>query len=95
MLSDADIKKLADLSRIALSEEEMKSMLPDFEAILKYVSEIEAVNASGVATVPYSPLKNVIREDGEPHEGGLYTDEILREAPAQKNNYITVKKVLS
>ena len=95
MIHEVDIQKLAALSRIELREEEKRSMLPDFEAILAYISEIETVDVKAEAALPsYSPLKNVMREDGEPHESGLYTDEILREAPRQTRNYIAVKKVL-
>jgi hypothetical protein len=35
-----------------------------------------------------------MREDGEPHESGIYTQKILEQAPAREKDYIKVKKIL-
>ena len=37
---------------------------------------------------------NVMREDKDPHEAGLYTEKILEQAPAREGDYIKVKKIL-
>ena len=38
---------------------------------------------------------NVMREDENPHESGIYTEILLSAAPARKGNRIAVKQVIS
>ena len=52
----ADIKKLADMARIEMSEEEMTSLAHDFEPILAYVGQIkEAVGEFSGSSIESSP----------------------------------------
>ncbi|MFA5841724.1 MAG: Asp-tRNA(Asn)/Glu-tRNA(Gln) amidotransferase subunit GatC [Candidatus Paceibacterota bacterium] len=86
------IEKLAKLSRLSLKEEEKEGFLKDFKAILGYVSEINSV----VAELPEKEtgkLRNVMREDGEPHESGINTDDILSNAPSVQDGFVKVKQV--
>jgi aspartyl-tRNA(Asn)/glutamyl-tRNA(Gln) amidotransferase subunit C len=92
MISLEEILKLASLSRIAVTEEEAGLFAKEIEVILQYVGTINTVEAG--KTSPIYRVENVMREDGEPHETGRYTDEILREAPEAKEGYIVVKKIL-
>jgi len=39
-------------------------------------------------------LRNVTREDGEPHESGVHTEKLLGASPNRKDNYVQVKKIL-
>lgn len=86
---------LAKLARIAISDTEAESLSHEFDYILNYVSEVKKV-----ATEEHSNILknvgvfNVMREDGEPHESGIYTEKILNEAPAREGNYLKVKKIL-
>lgn len=41
-----------------------------------------------------SGVKNVMREDGEPHEPGKFTAILLKAAPKTEDGYIKVKKIL-
>jgi len=97
-ISDKEIKKLADLARIKLSEMEKKGLKKDIESILGYVSEIQEVSSDATKVKPLSlqrsDLCNVMREDKEPHESGLYTEKILKEAPQREGDYFKVKKIL-
>ncbi len=95
MLNESDIDKLANLSRLKLSTEEKSGLLKDIQAILGYVSEIEKVAADTSVLSTTTPLRNVLREDGEPHESGIFTDVILAEAPQREGNYFSVKKILT
>lgn len=90
-----EIEKLAALSRLALSEEEKKRMSHEFDSILGYIAAIQKISATSterirsiVATV------NVLREDKDPHEGGLYTETLVGAAPRREGGYIKVKKIL-
>jgi aspartyl-tRNA(Asn)/glutamyl-tRNA(Gln) amidotransferase subunit C len=94
MISDETIKKLLSLARIEVSDEEKEKLRQDVENILGYVGEIEKAAVQIDSTPKAGELKNVMREDKEPHESGLYSEKILREAPERKDDYISVKKIL-
>ena len=48
----------------------------------------------GVTTDKNNTMRNVMREDANPHESGIYTEKMLEQAPAREGNYIKVKKIL-
>jgi aspartyl-tRNA(Asn)/glutamyl-tRNA(Gln) amidotransferase subunit C len=94
MISKKDIEKLADLSRIEISEEEKDGFVKDIDSILSYVGQIKEANIAGSNLPENLVLKNVFREDVEPHESGKFTEEILAEAPKKENGYFKVKKII-
>ncbi len=95
MLERKDIDNLANLARIALSEDEKDKLQKDMESILGYISELQ--QAPGL-TEEHKPenyhLRNVMREDIEPFTSGMNTEIILSQAPKRKDNYFTTKKIL-
>ncbi|MBI5138474.1 MAG: Asp-tRNA(Asn)/Glu-tRNA(Gln) amidotransferase subunit GatC [Candidatus Vogelbacteria bacterium] len=95
MLSREEIIKLAELSRLALSEEEMAVLAKDLNSIVGYISVLQKLDIKdeGEQTVPYSTLKNIMREDINPHDSGEFTEDILNEAPRREGNYIAVKPI--
>lgn len=95
MITAEEIEKLATLSRLALSKEEKEKMRKEFDSILEYLATISKV----VATVGEHPrsiaaIVNVMREDTEPHESGIYTEALVGAAPRREGDYIKVKKIL-
>lgn len=89
-----DVEKLAKLSRIELSESEKESVLADLKSILGYVEQIESVSTGEIEMID-EPLRNVMREDGMPHESGAHTDILLGVAPESQDGYIKVKQILT
>jgi len=92
MIERDHIKKLADLSRIKLEEEELPGIARDIESILSYVEQIKEVTDK--TEVAPGLVRNVMREDALPHEGGAYTEKLLHEAPSSKNGFIRVRKII-
>ena len=92
------IQNLAKLARIELKDEEAGELTREFGSILDYVGEVKRVatrtGATGKTDKNDFHLRNILRKDEEPHETGLYTKELLEQAPAKNNNYIKVKKIL-
>lgn len=87
-----DVKKIADLARIELSDKEAESLAEEFDSILGYIKQIESMPSySGLSE---SKLKNVMREDGDPHAPAEYTEAILSNAPARVGDFVKVKKIL-
>jgi len=94
-----EVMRLAGLARIEISDKEAENLTREFESILNYVGEVKnATNNQQLATDNKDKKdftnRNVMREDINPHEGGLYTVELLNEAPEREGNYIEVKKIL-
>jgi len=89
-----DIKKLATLCRVDVSDEEAADLAHDLEAILGYVSEIGEVATEERRPEAGVP-RNVMREDNIPHRESAYTEDILREAPDTEDGYIKVKQILN
>lgn len=91
MIQAEDIKKLAHLARIQISEEEATEFSTEVDAILGYVTK---VSESKTADTTHTH-KNITRDDTVTHEPGSCTKDLLATAPETSNNLILVKKVLS
>jgi aspartyl-tRNA(Asn)/glutamyl-tRNA(Gln) amidotransferase subunit C len=88
-----DIKALADLARLELSDVEMAALEKEIPDILKFVEQIQSVATDAKPTSP--ELRNVMRADDNPHESGEYTERLLKAAPKSENDRIVVKQVVS
>jgi aspartyl-tRNA(Asn)/glutamyl-tRNA(Gln) amidotransferase subunit C len=89
-----DVNKLATLARIEMSAEEKQEFLENMESILGYVDQIKKATVEGVER-EVGDVRNVMREDNDPHESGAYTDKILAQAPGSQDGFLKVKKILS
>jgi aspartyl-tRNA(Asn)/glutamyl-tRNA(Gln) amidotransferase subunit C len=92
MVTKEDIKKLAGLARIEISENEIESLTSEIDSILNYVGEIK--NATGDMERVVPKLRNVMRDDEVTRESGEYTEKLLSNAPMRDKNYLKVKKIL-
>lgn len=90
-----DIEHLAKLSRIAVTSAEATALAEDITDILGYVSEIEEITGTHAEVKEVGPLYNVMREDETPHEGSMYTEDLLACAPERDGQYVKVKKILN
>lgn len=93
MLSKEEVKKLALLARIALSDAEVEKYQKDLSTVLDYVDELKKVDVSGVDEVfEVTGLVNVQRDDkvvtAENHQ------EIFSQAPEMKDGFYKVKAIL-
>ena len=96
MVTIKDIKKLAELSRIELSPEEEQMYIKNFDSILGYVDLLrKAVTESGKGEKDLAELRNVMRQDENPHKGGIYSDQIQTNMPDTDRGYLKVKKILN
>ncbi len=97
MITRQDIDKLAALSRLKLSDEEATRMQGEMTSILAYVDKLKS--AAGSETGPVmSANKNVLRDDANAHEGGIYTEKLMALVPRKEKTaegwYLKVKKIL-
>lgn len=94
MISVSDIEKLAELARIRVPDAEKEALIKEIDAILAYVEQVRQAAGDKEKSDELGAVRNVLREDAEPHESGIFTEAILREAPSRQDNYIKVKKIL-
>lgn len=95
MIGPDDVKKLAALSRLALTEEEVAKLQAEISSILSYIDTIQKVELSSQTSGSvYLDIENVMREDVPSHEAGEYTNTLLGQAPRSENGYLKVKKIL-
>jgi aspartyl-tRNA(Asn)/glutamyl-tRNA(Gln) amidotransferase subunit C len=94
-LSRDDVLKLARLSRLHLTDEEIAQFTDEISAILGYVEQLQKVDLKGVEpTYQVTGLKNVMRPD-EIKDYGVSPEELLKNAPATEKGHIKVKRMLT
>ena len=93
MITSEDVKHLADLSRMEISEVETEHLTAEIDAILGYVGQIMKSQGDSAPVLP--PLRNVMREDLPENKPGEYSEAILKNAPSREGDYIKVKKILT
>ncbi|TRW81440.1 Asp-tRNA(Asn)/Glu-tRNA(Gln) amidotransferase subunit GatC [Mycolicibacterium sp. 018/SC-01/001] len=92
-ISRDEVAHLAKLARLALTDEELSGFAGQLDAILGHVSQIQAVDVTGVAATD-NPLAsvNVFRSD-EP-QPCLTQDQALAEAPNAVDGRFAVPRIL-
>lgn len=93
-LSAADIRKLARLSRLQLSDEEVAKYQKELSAIVDYFEQLEKVDTDSLEpTSQVTGLVNVVRAD-VPIDYGVTKDELLKNAPATESGQFKVKRMI-
>ena len=87
-ISPDDVRKVANLARLELSEGELAHMTGQLSAILDYVDQLKQVPTDGVEPLAHPlDLQNVFRDD-EPAPS-LPVAEALANAPAKRDDPAT------
>lgn len=94
-METGDIKHLASLSRIRISDEEAESLKNDIDAVLEYVSVVSDITAEGDLTKKVGARFNVFRQDAVTNEPGSHSEALMAEAPEREGDYLKVKKILN
>ncbi|MBU2104029.1 aspartyl/glutamyl-tRNA amidotransferase subunit C [Patescibacteria group bacterium] len=92
--SAEDVKKLANLARIAVPEEDLPRFAEEFDAILAYVGKLDSLSLPD-AQKRVPQLRNVFREDGEPFVPGTWTKEIVAQFPEKSGDSLSVKQIIA
>lgn len=94
MSVDADtVRRVAQLARIAVAEDEVDELKGELNAILAFVEELREVDVAGVEPMTsVTPMDLKMRQDGVT-DGGI-ADAILANAPAREDHFFVVPKVV-
>jgi aspartyl-tRNA(Asn)/glutamyl-tRNA(Gln) amidotransferase subunit C len=97
-LETKDIEKLAKLSRLKFSDEQLPAFASEFENILEFVSQIQSLDTKGVA-----PLTSAANIDSSPERADVPAipanpearrDELLSNAPKSEQGFFVVPKIV-
>lgn len=92
-LSTEDILKLAKLSKLDLTSEQVEKFRTEIEAIVGYVDQLKSVNVDGLEpTNQVTGLTNVTRPDKVREQ--VTQDELLKNLPARDDDHIKVKRMI-
>ena len=92
-LSADEIRKVADLARLELSEADLHTMARQLSSILDYVNQLQQVNTEGVEPLAHPlPIHNVFRDDVP--APCLTVDAALTNAPDRRGDFYAVPAVL-
>ncbi|WP_296084333.1 Asp-tRNA(Asn)/Glu-tRNA(Gln) amidotransferase subunit GatC [uncultured Agrobacterium sp.] len=89
----ATVKRVARLSRIAVSEEEANIMLGQLNGILGFVEQLSEVNVDGVEPMT-SVTPVAMKKRADAVTDGNKADDIVANAPATERNFFMVPKVV-
>lgn len=88
-----DVEHIAKLANLEFTEEQKQKFLHQFNDILKYMEQLNAVDTSNVEPLSHViELQNVFREDEV--KPSTPTDEALKNAPEKNDEYFKVPKVI-
>jgi len=90
-----DVRHLAQLSNLGLSDSEISDLQADLANILGYVDQLSELDTEGIEpTYQVTGLENVWRDD-EVDTHAVGRDELLALAPDHTNDSIKVPQVLA
>ena len=92
-ITEDQVKKVAQLARIELNEEEIDHHSEQLEKILDYINQLEKINTENIpCTTRAIEVVNVLRDDiNEKFEDN---EDILELAPSREDDFLKVPKII-
>lgn len=92
-LSEKDVRWVAHLARLELTDAEVEAMTRQLGAVLEYVDSLKQVNTDGVEPMAHAvEVQNVFRDDTP--SPSLPADAALANAPDRRGDFYGVPAVL-
>lgn len=93
-LSKEEVLKLARLSRLSLTDEEVEHYQKEISAILQYIDVLDSAKLDDLnPTYQVTGLTNVMRVD-EIDDYGTTQQDLLKNVPKTENKLIKVKRMV-
>ncbi|HEX6595209.1 MAG TPA: Asp-tRNA(Asn)/Glu-tRNA(Gln) amidotransferase subunit GatC [Bacillota bacterium] len=93
MITKDRVKHVADLARLAITEEEVDMFTEHLRSMAVYKDKLSEVHTDGVQPTTHGvDVKNVLRKD-EPKQW-LTQEEVLKNAPDQEDGQFRVPSIL-
>ena len=92
-ISRRDAVHVANLARLALTDEEVERFAEQLGVILEHAQDVAALDLEGIPPTAHPlPLENVLRPDEVRH--CLDRDEVLAQAPAAEDGRFRVPRIM-
>ena len=91
-LSADEVRKVADLARLEISDVELEIMARQLSAIVDYINQLQQLNTDGIEPMAHALDVHDVFRDDVPGQS-LAPDEALTNAPARKNDFYRVPPV--
>ncbi len=89
-----DVRHVANLARLELTDEECRVFQHQLDDILAHVESLAALDVAGIEPTSYpAPVYDIMREDTP--APGLPAAAVLQNAPDQAQDQIRVPKVIA
>ncbi len=94
MLSDKEIKNIALLARINVSDKEIEQAKNKLSSVLDYINQLNEVNTDNVEPVYQTTgLVNSLRDDSK-ISGIIGVGGLIEQAPRHEKEYVKVRAVI-
>ncbi len=91
-----DIRHVARLARLALSDDEIATFAPQLGNLMTYVDALAELDTENVpATAQVVPSRNVQREDAVRPETILPREAALQNAPRRVGGFVSVPRIIA
>jgi aspartyl-tRNA(Asn)/glutamyl-tRNA(Gln) amidotransferase subunit C len=92
-VSSEQVRHIAKLARIAMSEEEIERLVPELNNILGWVEQLGEVNTDGVEPLT-AVIDQKLRLRDDKVTDGDCRDSVLSNAPGAEHGFFAVPKVI-
>lgn len=94
MLSKEEVQHIALLSRIGLTDDEVPHYQKDLSAVFDFFRELEKLPTDDVVPIGHiTGRADVMRQDGVENFQASGKEQILKNAPDTKDNFLKVRSV--
>ena len=92
-ISSSDVRKVAQLSRLELPEDQIQTYTKQLEEILSYVEQLQEIDTENIPpTTRAVEVVNAMREDIV--EVSCSREDLLNQAPQREGDFYRVPKIL-
>ena len=93
-ITKEEVKKVANLARLELNENEINNHAKQIEKILGYIKQLEKIDTDDIpCTTRAIEVTNVFRKDEKKNSD--CTEELLELGPSREDKYFKVPKIIS
>ena len=89
----ATVRHIAKLARIAVTDAEVDSLVPELNNILGWIEQLQEVDVSGVEPMT-AVIPNTLRLRADVVTDGGIREEVLANAPLAEQGFFAVPKVV-
>ena len=93
-ITQGEVKKVANLARLELNDNEISNHAKQLEKILEYIKQLESIDTDDIpCTTRAIEVTNVFRQDKRKDSDCI--DELLELGPSREDKFFKVPKIIN